>query len=328
MNSESGSPSIGSYIKLSSKPELTVFYKDAKRQNKMLQVNPENNGEFYLCSADWIDTTYTITATSREAQAIVGKDQPARIQFVDVIGGTGHADIWNKQTDDVVLIYDRRNGYCLVTQDQTGLDGWWVSEADFKSIGDFYTPPGNVIITGAAGMKFDIGEGILTCTNAANDRGEQLILDASKDSQYPFQIGGTNELENGQRKLNFYIGWDGRLGGGTSSKWSIAASGQANFSYLSCGGGYFGGKINATSGSIGGITISGGGLSGGGWSLNGTSISIGGSVVQPAKLTYCQWDGTYVGSAVFNAAGDVIGVTAIPNMYGPIESIVVGVAAT
>jgi hypothetical protein len=70
----------------------------------------------------------------------------------------------------------------LVSQDQVGLDGWWVNEKDFKSIGPFFKPPSDIIITGAAGMKFDIGEGILTCTNASNSKGEQLILDASKNS--------------------------------------------------------------------------------------------------------------------------------------------------
>jgi hypothetical protein len=68
-------------------------------------------------------------------------------------------------------------------------------------------------------------------------------------------------------------------------------------------------------------------LSGGGWSLNGTSISIGGSVVQPATLTYCQWDGTYFGANVAGLDGTVIGVSAVPNLSS-VQSIVVGVAAT
>jgi hypothetical protein len=42
----------------------------------MLQINPENNGEFYLCSADWIDTTYTVTQTTQRAEAVVLNDNP------------------------------------------------------------------------------------------------------------------------------------------------------------------------------------------------------------------------------------------------------------
>lgn len=265
----------------SSSPEL-VFHVIDKEQNYDTTMLYISGTDYYLQSLDW-DNTSSDTTIEYEVGKVVNVTTVLNIRSGP---GTQYTDIGNLKQDDEVVIYGKSE------------DGKWYK----ISLGDEYVSSEYIEITGTTsiktssdsskGMRIDMKSGYINAINSKNTA-QSLKINAGATT-YPLQIGvGTDNL-------NFRVGWDGSVHGGSSSPWSITADGKATFknlsitSYGSLSGCYI---YNATiknaeinSGTIGGCTIGEGSISGSDWSLsngvaNFESITMGGEKLSKKAVT-------------------------------------------
>ena len=180
-----------------------------------------------------------------------------------LIGPAGtEIEVYGQELDWVLISKDFRNP-------------WYVKKSDIEYVKD--VTPESVSYSDDSGMKFDVCNGKLIGINAI-DRTQRLVINTSTDTGYPFQIGGIQKKENAANMLlNFRIGWDGSVYGGSANPWSISASGTATFAHLNASSGSLSSmtvsNVKITSGTIAGMSFNSGSLTAGDWTLSSAGLT-------------------------------------------------------
>ena len=295
----------GSYLKLSSAPELIVHLKDASK-NYNLHILHLDTSNFLLQSKNWNSNIVTET----EEDVLFGYLNSATLNQRKG-PGLDYAKATSALGPNIhVRIYGEQDGwYSLVEGNPIGTsDARWVCR--YYNDAEAWTTYTKTVTTksgSATGAQFDIYNGKIEM-----NRGDtQSLLIDSQHSTYPLQLGVVNDT--GLR--NFRVGWDGSLYGGSTDPWSISASGRAEFSYIKAHSGslsymnLWSVDINTaeitnvtiddaditnadiTSGTIGGITINEGSIEGTNWSLTSegatfNAITMNGAIFKPGKISF------------------------------------------
>lgn len=258
----------GSYLLLASNPEpqFTVHLKvNDKDTNGAYTVTKSEldlfhitSSEFVMHSASWTELTTSIEVISNAKLASGWNIRNGPGTTHDAVGMTssGRVNLYsNKTASD-----DGTGGYWY----KIGSDNEWVyadaiSDIQAGSIKD---------VTTGTGMEIDLTSGKITGYNK-NNVGKEFLINTA--ASYPLQIGDTDNF-------NLRVGWDGSLKGGTTYNWSIGADGTATFNRIKANGGTISSctmySVWITSGTIGGITIGSGSISGTGWSLSSSGASF------------------------------------------------------
>ena len=245
----------GSYLLLASNPEpqlIVHLKKDSNGTKQDLDLFYITSSQFVMHSASWTELTTSVEVTTN-AKLDSGwniRNGPGTTH--DAIGTTssGRTNLYsNKTASD-----DGTGGYWY----KIGSNNEWVY-AD--AISDIQSGSTKNVTTGT-GMEINLTRGKITGYNK-NNVGKEFLIDT--EASYPLQIGDTDNF-------NLRIGWDGSLKGGTTYNWSIGADGTAVFNRINANGGTISSctmySVWITSGTIGGITIGSGSISGTGWSLS------------------------------------------------------------
>lgn len=292
---------LGSYLHLSSNPELIIHLKDNTNNYDvdLISIGIEN---FLLQSNNWASNIIKET----EEDVLFGY-----LNGVTLNQRSGPSTDYSTVTTALgpnveVRIYGEQNEwYSLVEGNPIGSNGRWISKTlDGNNVWTTYTKSVTTESGTSTGAQFDIYNGKITMNKGDT---KSLLIDSQHDS-YPLQIGKVNN--SGLR--NFRVGWDGSLYGGSDDPWSISASGKANFSYITASSGSLSymslssvsvhtatiTDAKITSGTIGGISISEGSISGTGWSLSSsgasfTNINMGEYSFNVTELNYGYWDTKY-----------------------------------
>lgn len=258
----------GSYLLLASNPEpqftvhLKVNDKDTSGAYTVTKSELDlfhiTSSEFVMHSASWTELTTSIEVTSN-AKLDSGwniRNGPGTTH--DAIGTTssGRTNLYSDKTASD----DGTGGYWY----KIGSDNEWVYADAISDI----QPGSSKDVTTGTGMEIDLTSGKITGYNK-NNVGKEFLINTA--ASYPLQIGDTDNF-------NLRIGWDGSLKGGTTYNWSIGADGTATFNRIKANGGTISSctmySVWITSGTIGGITIGSGSISGTGWSLSSSGASF------------------------------------------------------
>ena len=259
----------GSYLLLSSSPQLVVHLIDSEKEYDLdlLHVSPT---KFILNSANYNNKTETT-----EKKVKTGEVNVDTVLNIRSGPGTSYSDVGNLSDGAIITIYETKNGWYRISEGSEWVIDDYIINVEETTIKNE--------ATSTQGLTFNVGEGFLSSTNASNSS-EQFVIDTRSGVTHPLQIGA--KRSNGRR--NFSIGWDGSLEGGSSYAWSITAGGKATFknlsitSYGNLNGCYIGnatisgatiGNAKITSGTIGGCTIKDGGITCGAWTLSSSGLS-------------------------------------------------------
>ena len=137
-----------------------------------------------------------------------------------------------------------------------------------------------------------------------------LKIDSGAAS-YPLVVGKVSNPA-------FKVGWDGALYGGTTYKWSILEDGTATFKKMNANSGSLGymylSNCTIATGTIGGMTLSGGSLTAGNCVLSSAGITIDGVILSKGTLTYALVGGGYgIQCTVYGSEdGTAIGYVNVP----------------
>lgn len=291
----STNPYAGSYLLLdSANSELAVHLKlqdsDGTVDLDLLRVSPTS---WLMQSANWQQVTNSTTSVTRAT----------------VTNGT--YNVRNKPSMNGTVVSWVHNGESYTIYEISG-DWWRISTGQEWVYGEAFGwssyQEGASTTSGGSGAQIDLMEGTFIFQSDVKD--DMYLKIDSGDSNYPLVIGRVSNPA-------FKVGWDGALYGGTTYKWSILEDGTATFKKMNANSGSLGymylSNCTIATGTIGGMTLSGGSLTAGNCVLSSAGITIDGVILSKGTLKYALVGGGYgISCTVYGPDGTSIGSVFVP----------------